>query len=117
MNKQMLFVLFVTLISLLHINCQENSVTILNKGWYVARFKIEGIFNGKYETRSSGDITAGQSRSFNIPDDSTNVELHALCILYPYLEIFQRQISMPSGKLCFHVWGTIFDLRWKEVKC
>jgi hypothetical protein len=109
-------VLFVTFICLLHVNCQENSITVRNTGGYVARFKITFLLNGKVETHTSARINIHQSRSLNIPDNSTNVNLIVEYLLISWRNILRIPIQMPSGARSFHVWGTTSRRRWAEYK-
>ncbi len=51
------------------------SISLLNRGTYVARYKLSYSLKGNTKTFDSGDITIGKKIAFTIPPNVSNIQI------------------------------------------
>jgi len=51
------------------------TITVSNTGGFVAHFSVSFTSAGSFQTKSTGDITAGTSQSITIPGDATGISV------------------------------------------
>lgn len=90
-------------------------INVYNTGAYVAKFTLEYTVNGVRMTRESDKITAGVTKTLDIPADATDITLHVLdeVFINVWSTIFSQHFDTPVCK-SYHVWGTTLITEWEE---
>ena len=93
------------------VNNQQMTVTVINRGAYVAKYKIGYFLNGGFKTISSGDLTATNRFTFFIPGNATQIRFDAE--LYTGVITDTKIISTQffentHNNVCFTTRGTTF---------
>lgn len=99
-------------------NTTSGSITVYNKGAYVAFLSWGYCLNGEYCNFESPYIPVLQSYKINIPEGATGINLLAL-ISFDFSEsdiICRKEYATPCTK-CFSLWGTIFYYGCSEMPC
>ncbi|KEI10223.1 hypothetical protein Z957_00385 [Clostridium sp. K25] len=99
-------------------NSNSESITVYNKGAYVAFLSWGYYLNDKYCSFESPYIPVLQSFKIDIPSEATGINLLAL-ISFDFSEfdiICRKEYAKPSTK-CFSLWGTIFYYGCSEIPC
>jgi hypothetical protein len=122
-NHTMLKFYLITFAILLAINlnnCQNSgSITVRNRGAFMARYWITFILNREEFTNSTEWFSAGQSRHLEFPFRSTNGHLivQNLVFIGTWRNVFSLDIILPTGNRCFSVWGTTLIPHWTSENC
>ncbi|HNX40475.1 MAG TPA: thiol-activated cytolysin C-terminal domain-containing protein [Methanothrix sp.] len=98
----------------------DGYVNLHNVGAFVARFLLDYTVDGKNYHESSGDITAGDRASKNIPQKATNINFKIqVCTglaWHWWADVLNANWDAPVQK-CYEVSGTTLNAHAKEVTC
>ena len=101
-------------------NGTAGSITVTNHGAYVARFSVSWSLNNQPDSQSSGNFTAGVSKTITIPAGAVNISVLAEeatgLVWSPWSTIFQKNFPAPVTN-CYDVTGTTLDNHYKQVPC
>ena len=97
---------------------ESKVIKILNKGWFVANFKLS------YETVDNKSITqqtsiiVGQRHTFNITEEiNFSVDKPIRLVGEAMAGITIMNITVESSPACFHVWGSTIFPSWSSMPC
>lgn len=91
---------------------RPGSISLLNRGAYVARYKLLYNLNGNSKTFESGDITIGKKFTFTIPPNADRIQI----VGELYTGVFnQKKVFFVQGfdrtnsPIYLTTYGTIFN--------
>lgn len=93
-------------------------IQVKNTGGFVAKFDVSYTLNNKEVSSSSGNFTAGTSKSIIIPDGATNISLKIKeeYFISSWSTVLTATFPSPVNK-CYEVYGTTLDAHAKEIQC
>ncbi|KGM95038.1 hypothetical protein IRP63_04745 [Clostridium botulinum] len=99
-------------------NNNSESITVYNKGAYVAFLSWGYYLNGQYCNFESPYIPVLQSYKITIPTGATGINLLALISIdfSDFDIICRREYATPCTK-CLYLWGTLFYYGCSEMPC
>ena len=85
------------------------SITIRNKGAYIARCSISYSSLGVVTTHKSENLYAGQEELKEIPKDASNIQLKVenMVLIADWRTLFEGEI-IPTVSFCLNIAGTTF---------
>jgi len=97
----------------LNIPSPKYEVTFSCQAGYVSRFELIYDLNGQKKTFTTNNLPVGQSQSFKVPIDATNIVAKGIMLSAGEHLIFEEKLSAPAD-VCYKTYGTIFDRRWSK---
>lgn len=93
-------------------------IQVKNTGGFVATFDVQYTLNEKEVSSSSGNFTAGVSKSILIPEGATSISLKIKeeYFISSWSTVLTKTFEQPPTA-CFEVYGTTLNAHAKEVKC
>ena len=90
-------------------------ISVYSTGVYVAKFTLDYTFNGVRMSQESDSITAGVTKTLDIPAGATDITLHVKDAVFfgAWSTIFSQHFDTPVCKK-YHIWGTTLDTGWEE---
>jgi hypothetical protein len=88
------------------------SISLLNRGNYVARYKLSYNLNGNTKTFNSGDITIGKKMAFTIPTGANNIQIvgELYTGVFNQKKVFLSQrINRLNSPIYLTTYGTVFN--------
>jgi len=92
---------------------RDREVTFFCQAGYVSRFELSYDRNGEKKSFTTNNLPVGQSQSFKVPIDATNIVAKGFMLSAGVHEIFTEKLSAPAD-VCYKTYGTIFDRRWSK---
>ena len=96
-------------------NGDSGYISVYSTGAYVAKFTLDYTFNGTRMSQESDSITAGVTKTLDIPAGATDITLHVKDAVFfgAWSPIFSKHFDTPVCKK-YHIWGTTLDTDWEE---
>jgi len=92
---------------------RDREVTFFCQAGYVSRFELSYDRNGEKKSFTTNNLPVGQSQSFKVPIDATNIVAKGFMLSAGVHSIFTEKLSAPAD-VCYKTYGTIFDRRWSK---
>ena len=98
---------------------KEGFVSFKNGGGFVARFTLQYLqVNGERVIEKTGNMTAGETTSYNLPPDSTDVwlvgEEKTGLAWEGWRTVFDLHYPAPPDS-CFRLYGTTLHPKWEQI--
>ena len=93
------------------------SITIKNKGAYVAKFKVSYTVDGQRLVKESGNFTAGVNKQIDIPANASDIHIEALAAWFicSWSTIFTEVYKEPI-RIVYEISGTTLNTSWKVLE-
>jgi hypothetical protein len=88
------------------------SISLLNRGAYVARYKLSYNLNANTKTIDSGDVTVGKKIAFTIPPDANNIQIVGELytgIFNQKKVFFSHRFDRLNSPIHFTTFGNVFN--------
>lgn len=94
------------------------SITVTNKGAYVAAFSITYKLKNRQVTQHSGNFTNPTNQALNIPSGATEIflKIEEMVFFRTWSAFHTERFDMPVTK-CYSISGTTLNPKCKEVPC
>lgn len=100
------------------LNADNISIRMHSTGAYVGKYTVTYTYENKTYSQTE-TLTAGTTKSIQIPMTSTNVMVKAEAAVFfgIWNDIFVKNLGSPRTDVCFNIGGTTFYTNWEQISC